>query len=82
MNVDTGAFRALTDEVARLGEEVTRLSRLGEALDRHAHNLVIADYLVDLGRMLERDARATRRARPGPRRSRPGCLRLAGGDAS
>lgn len=70
MATDTQRLAAFEVELTRLSAEVSRLAGIREVLARHAHNLAVADLLVEHGRMLERDAQATRRAKPGPRRRR------------
>ena len=81
MNVDTGSFMRLTEQVARLADEVTRLTKIREGLDRYTANQASAHYLTEMGRQLERDAQASRTSRPGPRWPRPGYLRSVDGGA-
>jgi hypothetical protein len=77
VNVDTGAFRALTGQVAALEAEVAglRCAVTGEA----AEGAALRNVLIDLGRALERHEQAQDAARRRARRSRPGYLQVLGG---
>ena len=76
MNVDTGAFQALTAEVARLAALRDELTEVREHLRRHAVQVFLWGQAVELGRELEtwreRAETAARQARPAARRGPPG----------
>jgi hypothetical protein len=77
MEVNTGAFRALTDQVAALEAEMAGLRHMLTGSDGAA-----AANLVEMGKALRDAELAKEAARRRPRRSRPGYLRVLGGGAS
>jgi hypothetical protein len=80
MEVNTGTFTALTDQVAALEAEVAGVRHIlaGEGAEAAA----IRDSLVEMGRALERHEQAERAERQRLRRPRLSYLQVLGGGAS
>ena len=77
MEVNTGAFTALTEQVTALEAEVAGLRHMLTSRDGSA--LV---NLIEMGKALRDAELAEEAARRRPRRSRPGYLHVLGGGTS
>jgi len=84
MEVDTGAFAALTEQVATLGAEVAGLRAVVVVEDAHAAE--VRESLITMGRLLQlreqHREQAGDAARRRSRRPRPRYLQVLAGGAS